>query len=94
LRSIGRLSAEEKQRVRDILDAELMQAAEKPSATSPNISNPPPAPGFGWAREFLVIQRDFDAPLEDFQDCMGASCSTRMFFCGSPRGMRETLAES
>lgn len=70
LRSIGRLTAEEKQRVRDILDAELMQAAEKPSVDAPSVSIPLTAPGFGWAREFLVIQSDFDAPLDDFQDYM------------------------
>lgn len=63
--TIRNLSAEEKRRLRDYLDAEL--AAPTLAETSP-----PPAPPsiFGWARDFVVVGEDFDAPLEDFREYM------------------------
>ncbi len=62
---IQNLSAEEKRQLRDYLDAELHQPPAMPIG-----AQTAPATIFGWARDFVVIRDDFDAPLEDFREYM------------------------
>lgn len=65
LTTIRNLSAEEKRQLRDLLDAEL--SAPKSAEASPQ---PAPKSIFGWAKDFVVVRDDFDAPLEDFREYM------------------------
>ncbi|MDZ4781829.1 MAG: DUF2281 domain-containing protein [Planctomycetia bacterium] len=70
LSSIRQLSADEKRRLRDYLNAELASTAEQPRPAPSETTNPTAATNFGWAREFVVVRDDFDAPLEDFREYM------------------------